>query len=108
MLNMIIKNKELLNFENFQVLNLVQALLGSIGSNFRYISLICCEEKKVTLFFIIENDRLEDREEIEDIMFEFEALQDSFINDEVIIKVDSRPLREIDLVGRRVYVRKEG
>jgi hypothetical protein len=105
---MIIKNKELLNFENFQVLNLVQALLGSIGSNFRYISLICSEEKKVTLFFIIENDRLEDREEIEDIMFEFEALQDSFINDEVIIKVDSRPLREIDLVGRRVYVRKEG
>jgi hypothetical protein len=92
--------------ENTQVINLVQAMLGSITNNFRAVFLECTDSD-VALHFILEQEHSEDREEIEDIVFEFEALQQSGIDVEVDIAVDARPMPEIAPPGRMVFLRKE-
>jgi len=56
--------------ENIYVLNLVQALLGAVSNNFRAVS-IKSHEKSIHIFFILEHESLDDREEITDIIFEF-------------------------------------
>lgn len=77
-----------LEAENQQVLFLLQALLGAISPNFRRISLVLDSSREVTVFFLLETRRADDLEEIQDIMFEFDALQiDSGvgINHEVLV-----------------------
>lgn len=81
-------------------------MLGSITSNFRAISLEI-NEADVVLHFVLERERSEDREEIEDIVFEFEALQMTGIAVEVDVSVDTRPVAELALPGRMIYLRKE-
>lgn len=97
---------DLLQYENYQVVSLVQAMLGSITTNMRVISLKCYKEKHILLHFILEYDTAEDREEIEDIAAELEALQDSFIQLDLSVQVDSRKLSALEIPGRRVYVRR--
>lgn len=95
----------ILKWENEQVLNLIQATLGSITNNMRVIALECHNEKHVLIYFLLEKDTPEDREEIEDIVFEFEALQDSFINDEIKIEVSSKFIGDLYIPKRKIYIR---
>ncbi|WP_232616682.1 hypothetical protein [Leptospira weilii] len=93
--------------ENQQVLNIVQAMLGNISWNVRAVSLVCNNEASVVLHFVLAEDQPEDREEIEDIGFEFEALQFSRIDVDVVVTVNAGPLIDGDTPGRIVYLRKE-
>lgn len=92
--------------ENQQVLNIVQAMLGSITENFRAVFLNC-HDTGVVITFILQRDNVEDREEIDDILFEFEALQLSGIHVDFKVIVDSKHLAEIEISGRMVFGRKE-
>src|SRR5689334_14328291 len=94
------------NEENTQVLNLVQAMLGSITPNFRYVFLKCTPAG-VLLHFLLEHENSEDRKEIDEIVFEFEALQLQFIEVEVVVSVDTRALDALNIPDRTVYGRKE-
>jgi hypothetical protein len=96
----------MVDFENLQVLHLVQAMLGRITPDFRAISLVC-KDGAVVLHFILEQDRAESRDEVEDIVFEFEALQQSNIAVTVTLSVKSGQLEEVDAPGRVVYLRRE-
>ena len=93
--------------ENTQVLNLVQAMLGAVSSNLRRVALQVPKPGAVRLTFIIERDDPQDREEIQDIAFEFEALQTEGVDLDVDIGVDDRPNSELRLPGRLVFARKE-
>lgn len=57
--------------------------------------------------FILERDEPDDREEIEDIAFEFEALQTKGVDLSIDIIVHSGPITEINFPGRVVFGRKE-
>lgn len=93
--------------ENLQVLNLVQAMIGAITPNFRRVTLELISPGSVCLRFLFERDDPDDREELEDIAFEFEALQSHGIELDVKVIVDARPVHEINLPGRIVFGRKE-
>ena len=94
-------------FENIQVLALVQAMIGSVGPNFRRVTLDAKVAGVVRLFFLLEHEDRSDREEIDEISFEFEALQGRGISVEVSVICDSRRIEEIDLPGRVVFGRRE-
>ncbi len=93
--------------ENSQVLNLIQALVGAISPNFRLITLELTGPREVCLRFVLERDDRDDREEIDDITFEFEALQDTLVDVRVDVMSDTRSFHEMDIPGRIVYGRKE-
>ncbi|WP_211241466.1 hypothetical protein [Cystobacter fuscus] len=93
--------------ENSQVLNLMQAMIGAITPNFRRVTLELLSPRTVCLRFILERDDPDDREELDDIAFEFEALQTHGIELDVKVIVDARPIAELDLPGRVVFGRKE-
>ncbi|MBK9260713.1 MAG: hypothetical protein IPM54_12955 [Polyangiaceae bacterium] len=91
--------------ENRQVLNLIQSLLGAVSSNFRAVSITV--DNEIILHFLLEKDNAEDREEIEDIEFEFLAMQGRLVTVTTEIVVSSRPIDEIRLPGRGVFLRRE-
>jgi hypothetical protein len=91
--------------ENLQVLNLVQALIGSVTPNMRAASLEMTESG-VRLHFLFERESPDDREETSDIAFEFEALQGRALVVEVVTTVSTEP-SAVSLPGRRVYGRKD-
>jgi hypothetical protein len=93
--------------ENTQVLNLVQAMVGAVSANLRRATLEVPARGAVRLRFVLERDDPADREEIEDIAFEFEALQTTAIELDVEVIVDARPIAELSLTGRVVFGRKE-
>jgi len=80
-------------------------MLGSITPNFRAISLVATESS-VALHFLLEQDRPNDRDEIEDIVFEFEALQLSNIAVKVQVGASDQPIADLALPGRRIYLEK--
>jgi len=63
--------------------------------------------KRDNLHFLLEKDNEEDREEIEDIEFEFLALQDRLVTVTTEIVVSNKPLTENQLPGRGVFLRRE-
>lgn len=91
--------------QNLQVLNLMQALFGAVSPNFRAVSIIVQDE--IILHFLLEKDDEEDREEIEDIEFEFLAMQDHLVTVTTEIVISNKPLMENQLPGRRVFLRRE-
>ena len=93
--------------EALQVLRLAQALVGAVSPNLRRVSLEQRDPGEVGLHFLLEQDSEDDREEIEDVVFEFEAMQDSDIVIDVKVTVDAGPLERIHLPGRVVFGRKE-
>lgn len=97
-----------LAYENQQALALVQALWGVISPNFRAVSFKCVGEA-VQIYVILEHDDAGDREEIEDLLPEFEALQDRAIDVEVKTLISAEPWRTgvNEISGRPVYVRRE-
>jgi len=92
--------------ENEQALNIVQAMIGLVTPNMRGVSLVSRPEG-VHLYFLLEHDDEGDREDIDDIVFELEALQGASIDVEVTILVSSDDSAFHQLLGRRVYGRKE-
>jgi hypothetical protein len=103
---MIIRDRAELARENTQVLNLVHALIGGVMPNMRAVSLECWLDG-VRLHFLLEREDASDREEIEDIAFEFEALQSRGIDLEVAIIVSAERSAIGRMPGRRVFGRKE-
>jgi hypothetical protein len=57
----------------YYALNLMQALLGAISSNFRLVS-ITLQKQRVVIQIILATRSSEDLEEIEDLKAEFEAI----------------------------------
>lgn len=98
--------REQLDRENAQVLNLVQAMIGGITPNMRGVSLVC-SSAGLHLYFLLEHDDENDREEIDDIVFELQALQQGLIdiNATVIVSTDDSAFGLLQ--GRRIYGRKE-
>ncbi len=93
--------------ENLQVINLVQAMIGAITPNLRRATLELASSGAIWLRFVLERDDQTDREELNDIAFEFEALQARRIELHVEIIIDARPIEELNLPGRTVFGRKE-
>ncbi len=92
--------------ENQYVLGLVQALLGGVTPNLRAAAIECVGDE-VRLVFLLRNESPEDREEIDDIVFEFEALQETVINLDIKVVVSNKPLETLGLPRRKVYLQKE-
>ena len=98
--------REQLERENAQVLNLVQAMIGGITHNMRGVSLVCSTEG-LHLYFLLANDDENDREEIDDIVFELQALQQGLIDIDATVIVSADDSAFGLLQGRRIYGRKE-
>lgn len=96
---------EVLARENRHVLDLVQALLGSISPNMRAVSLELLDDG-VRIHVCLAQEDPDDREEIAEIAFEFEALQDRDITIETVTVVGDLAAAS-GLPGRQVYGRKE-
>ena len=92
--------------ENRLVLDLVQAMIGAISDTFRRVTIEVGKER-VLLRFLLEREDDIAREEIDDIAFEFEALQERDLNTEVVVMVDARPMADLALPGRVVFGRRE-
>ena len=91
---------------NYQVLMLVPALVGAISSNFRMIALLWHGDEWVLKFYLEENIE-EDAEEIEDVVCQYTAYQDSSLRCRSELIVGSENLPGLSEVGRVVYRRKE-
>lgn len=91
---------------NQMSMNLVQAMIGAISANFRQVSLNQIDQQW-QLEFVLDKDLNIDREEIEDIGAEFEALQEGNINYKVIIYVSSDDLVFPEFPGRVLFRRRE-
>lgn len=89
-----------------QTLRLVQALRGAVSPNFRMVAL-AHENNRWRLIFVLEEQNLEDVDEIEDIGFEFTALQETTINYEIDLTVNKAALPWPDGSVRVVYRRRE-
>lgn len=89
-----------------QTLRLVQALLGAISENFRMVA-ISCDGNVWHLLFILAEERADDREEIADVGYDFEALQDAPIPYEIEVAVTDGTIAWPDSSVRVVYRRRE-
>lgn len=107
-----VMKKELdLNTKNAITVMLMQALWGAISPNFRMIAL-SFSEPKWQLLFVLEIDDAADREEIEDVVGEFDALllglNAGTITFETKVVIDSKPLAVLNLLHWiTVYRRRE-
>lgn len=95
-----------LDRENSLVLALVQAMVGAVSQNFRRVSLHFMDDS-VRLEFVLRHESKEDREEISDIEFEFEALLGSPANVVTDVLVTSEELEVIRPSARVVFARRE-
>ena len=89
-----------LNRRNKIIVMLVQALWGAISGNFRMVALEF-GESTLQVLVVLDSDSASDREEIEDIAAEFDALLLGLTNTgtiafEVKTVVDSAPLDILD------------
>ncbi|MBN7870580.1 hypothetical protein J0M44_29570 [Pseudomonas aeruginosa] len=91
---------------NFQVLMLVQALIGAISANFRMVTL-CYEDAEWVIRFYLERDIEEDVEEIEDLVCQYTAYQGVDLKCRYEIVVGGQSLPAFSDVGRVVYRRRE-
>lgn len=94
------------NRENYFISTLVEAMLGAITPNIRAVALEVANEQ-VFLHVVLEHDSAVDREEIDDIVMKFEALQPNRIELEVDIRADAQSFDKIQIPGRLVYLRRE-
>lgn len=96
-----------IDFEGGEVLCLVVSMLGAITPSFRAVSLRCTPEA-VSVFFVLSSEDIESREEIEEIMCDFESFHDGRLDINSVVLVDSStPITELDVGRRLVYHRKE-
>ncbi|MBF2970027.1 hypothetical protein HKT52_10765 [Pseudomonas aeruginosa] len=91
---------------NFQVLMLIQALVGAISANFRMIALLWDGDEWVLRFYLEESNE-EDVEEIEDVVCQYTAYQGSSLRCRSELIVGRERLPGLSEVGRVVYRRRE-
>lgn len=101
-------DRELLAEENRQCLYLMQALIGAISPNIRRVTLEVVGPARYALRFLLEEDDDEDREEIDDVAFGFEALQSRPVEIETHVEVSRASIADVALPGRVVYGRRGG
>ena len=89
-----------------QTLRLVQALLGAISENFRMVAL-SNDGHSWRLIFVLAAECAEDREEIDDVACEFEALQEAAIAYKIDVMVNDESLAWPSAPVRVVYRRRE-
>ena len=65
------------------------------------------ESADIHLQFLLEKEDVDDREEIEEIIFKFKVLQDTLINLSVDIIIDDHLQDALRLEGRLIYGRRE-
>ncbi|TCB94442.1 hypothetical protein E0H26_21200 [Micromonospora zingiberis] len=92
--------------ENRLVLDVVQAALGLISRVMRAIS-VDLDSNRIILHVAVHEHSAQVDEDIEDLVFELEALQDGSIAIESIIFVGAPSAGWPGNTGRRVYVAKE-
>ncbi|NMX73024.1 hypothetical protein HBO23_16355 [Pseudomonas sp. WS 5532] len=91
---------------NFQVLMLVQAMLGAVTPNFRMV-VLSCEVDVWVIRFYLEKNIEDDIAEIEDIICQYAAYQDSSLQCKSEILVGNENLPSFSEGNRAVYRRKE-
>lgn len=91
---------------NFQVLMLVQAMLGAVTPNFRMVVLSCEDDVWVIRFYFEENIE-DDIGEVEDIICQYTAYQGSDLKCRSEIFVGNEDLPRLCQAERVVYRRKE-
>ncbi|MGR3890395.1 hypothetical protein [Pseudomonas sp. 1152_12] len=91
---------------NFQVLMLVQAMLGAVTPNFRMVVLSCEDDVWLIRFYLEENIE-DDIGEVEDIICQYTAYQDSNLKCKSEILVGNEDLPSLSEAERVVYRRKE-
>lgn len=91
---------------NFQHIAVSQALLGVISPNVRMVWLDHQGEDWV-LHFVLENEDNADREEIDDAVTQFEALQDHAIACRAELVVTPRDLDWPSLPARVIFRRRD-
>ncbi|OQR32239.1 hypothetical protein BWR15_20265 [Pseudomonas sp. T] len=91
---------------NFQMLMLVQALVGAVSSNFRMVSL-SCDDAGWILSFYLEKDLEDDVEEIEDVVCQYTAYQDSNLKCRYEVVIGDQSLPVLAESERVVYRRRE-
>ena len=87
-------------------LDLVQALLGAISPNFRKVQISHIHDE-VLITFYLETEILEDLEEIEDIISEFEALQTYPVEVRKQVEIGTQAMPWDNLNQWPVYLRRE-
>ena len=95
-----------LDDSNRGALMLSQAMLGAVSANFRMVALTK-NESSWQLKFYLEAESVEDREEIQEVAEEFEALQAIAIHYEVDIVVTKNEIKWPELPTRVVFRRRE-
>ena len=91
---------------NLQHVALSQAILGVISSNVRMVWLNHQEDEWV-IHFVLERDDALDREDIDDAVTQFEALQDRAIGCRAEVTIESRDLNWPIPPARVVFRRKD-
>lgn len=94
-----------LDRESTAVLDLVQALVGVVSPNFRWISLEL-RGAQLHLQLVLEHESPEDREEISDAVSEYEALQSGPVPLSVQVIVTSAPIWDVPRLRRAVFGRR--
>lgn len=88
------------------MLMLVQALVGAISANFRMVALLWDGDEWLLRFYVEENVE-DDVEEVENIVCQYTAYQDSSLKCRSELIVGSERLPGVTEVGRVVYRRRE-
>src|SRR5690349_9127593 len=91
---------------NARVLDLVQALWGSISPNFRMV-VLSRESDEWVIRIVLEKEDEDDREEIEEIESAFDALQNTNTPRRFDVVVDARPMSWPKPPVRVVFRRRE-
>ncbi len=99
--------RPVLQIENDYVLALVQALYGAVSANVRAVNISSATESGVVIHILLEDESADDREDIDDIAFEFEALFDRPLTVAIEMTVGTGFEVLAALPGRGVYHRKE-
>ena len=101
-----IRPDRLLQYENYQVVSAVQALWGAISPNMVAVSLRCVGPE-VHLHFYLESDSPTDRELIDDVATDLEALQFTDVPIHTHISIAGERICWEQFEGRCIYRRHE-
>jgi hypothetical protein len=91
---------------NLETVNVTQALLGSISSNYRMITMDH-DGRGWVFSFVLDHEDAEDREEIEDFATEWEALKDRPTPCKIVVQIEPGVLTCPSPPARVVYRRRE-
>lgn len=93
--------------ENFQIINLLDAMKGCVTVGMRAI-VLSVEDSKIEIAFVLYEDGESARDEIEEIEAQFSGYEGTRlpVHVKVVVDVDS-PVKELGLTGRVVLLRKE-